>query len=231
MTGRHNDKWTEKHRPRRLYTMADSSGGAIEAMKRAVSRGMSNNMLLAGPPGVGKTTAAFAFCRELFGPNWKRRVLELNASDERGIEVVRTRIKQFAMSATIENEDAEDDVFLVRKKKEADSGHIDGTKHESTPIGASEHPWLKLVILDEADQMTPDAQGCLRRTMEQFAKTTRFLILCNYGAKIIPPIISRCSKFSFHPMPRPVHRKYVFFFVFFSKSQFPCHCVDGVRSC
>ena len=122
------------------------------------------HLMFAGPAGTGKTTCAIAMSRELYGDMWKSNFNELNASDERGIDVVRGKIKEFARTA---------------------------------PLGGAE---FKIIFLDEADALTGDAQAALRRTMERYSKTCRFVLSCNYSSKIIDPIQSRCAVFRFRPL-------------------------------
>lgn len=125
-----------------------------------------------GPPGTGKTSTILALAKELFGPEFYRsRILELNASDDRGIGMVREKIKKFAQKKIAKNVDS------------------------NYPC-----PPLQIIILDEADSMTVDAQSALRRTIEVYSSHTRFCIICNYVSKIIEPLASRCVKFRFTPI-------------------------------
>lgn len=132
-------------------------------------------MLFYGPPGTGKTSTILALAKSLFGPAlYRTRILELNASDERGISIVREKIKDFA-----------------RTQLSQPTG-LDAAYREQYPC-----PPFKIIILDEADSMTHDAQSALRRTMEQYSRITRFCLVCNYVTRIIEPLASRCSKFRF----------------------------------
>jgi replication factor C subunit 2/4 len=129
-------------------------------------------MLFYGPPGTGKTSTILALAKELYGPELiKTRVLELNASDERGISIVREKVKDFARMQLSQPSAAYRNLYPC--------------------------PPYKIIILDEADSMTQDAQSALRRTMETYSKITRFCLICNYVTRIIDPLASRCSKFRF----------------------------------
>ncbi|AEA13507.1 replication factor C small subunit [Thermoproteus uzoniensis 768-20] len=157
--------WFEKYRPRSFEEVVDLE--EVKArLKEFVKAGNMPHLLFYGPPGTGKTTMALVLARELYGDAWRENTLELNASDERGINVIRERVKEFARTA---------------------------------PVGKAP---FKLVILDEADNMTSDAQQALRRIMEMYANTTRFILLANYVSGIIEPIQSRCAIFRFSPLPK-----------------------------
>jgi len=155
--------WVEKHRPK---SVGDIRGQAAVVNRLEVysESGTFPHMLFAGPPGTGKTTAALALTRDVFTDSFRENTLEMNASDERGLESIRTKVKQFARSA---------------------------------PLGGAT---FKVIFLDEADALTPDAQGALRRIMEQYSGTCRFILSCNYSSKIIEPIQSRCAVFRFRPI-------------------------------
>ncbi len=157
------DVWVEKYRPKSLDEVVGQKE-IVERLKSYVKAKSMPHLLFAGPAGTGKTTCAIALARELFGENWRMSFHELNASDERGINVVRTKIKEYARTA------APNDVGF------------------------------KIIFLDEADALTPDAQAALRRTMEMYSKTCRFILSCNYSSKIIEPIQSRCAVFRFAPL-------------------------------
>lgn len=161
--------WIEKYRPQVLDEVIFQKE-AVETFKGIKKTGKMPHMLLYGPPGTGKTSIIIALAQELFGRNfYEERILELNASDDRGIDKVRSKIKSFA-----------------EKQLKTIPGVV---------------PKFKIIILDEADNMTKDAQQALRRIIEDYSKITRFCIICNYVTKIIEPIKSRCIKFRFKPIP------------------------------
>ena len=164
-----NLMWSEKYRPKKLKEVVDQKE-IIKGISNLIKSPDIPHMLFAGPAGVGKTTTALCIAMELLGEEWRKNTLELNASDERGIKMVRERVKEFAASIKL----ADDREF-------------------GKP---------KIIILDEADEMTSEAQTALRRIIEDSARTTRFVIICNYLSQIIEPIQSRCVVFRFTRLPK-----------------------------
>lgn len=162
------EMWAEKYRPKTLGDIVDQKE-IVERLKSFVKSRNVPHCIFAGPPGTGKTTAALCLTRDLYGGIYREHIMELNASDERGINVVRETVKTFARVKSI--------------------GEIP----------------FKIMILDEADNMTADAQQALRRTMERYTETCRFIMCANYSGKIIEPIQSRCAPFRFTYLPREEH--------------------------
>lgn len=157
--------WIEKYRPHTLDDLA-SHEDIRKTLRKFISTNKLPHLLFYGPPGTGKTSMILACARELYTPQqFGQMVLELNASDDRGIDIVRGQILTFASSKSM----------------------CSNIKH-------------KLVILDEAEQMTNDAQSALRRIIEKFADNARFCLITNYLNKIIPAIQSRCTRFRFGPL-------------------------------
>jgi len=163
--------WVEKYRPANLDEVVGQDEIVVR-LKAYVKTGNLPHLLFAGPAGTGKTTCAIALARELFKDNWKANLSELNASDERGIDTVRTKIKDYA---------------------------------RISPIGGD----FKIIFLDEADNLTADAQSALRRTMENYTRTARFILSCNYSSRIIEPIQSRCAVFRFRPLKPEAIKAYL----------------------
>jgi replication factor C small subunit len=167
-----SEVWTEKYRPKKFEEVV----GQEEIVKRVKALVQSNNiphLLLAGPAGTGKSTLALIIVKELFGESWRENYLELNASDERGIDVVRQKVKDFARTRAIGN----------------------------VPF--------KVIFLDEADALTREAQQALRRTMENYTSTCRFILSCNYSSKILDPIQSRTVVFRFQLLEKKDIKKRV----------------------
>ncbi len=166
-------------------TLADVSGhhDILATINKFVDANRLPHLLLYGPPGTGKTSTILALARRIYGDdsNMRQMVLELNASDDRGIDVVREQIKTFASTRQI---------FAVGRR----NGGGDG----SGALGG-----YKLIILDEADAMTNTAQMALRRIMEKYTANTRFCIIANYAHKLSPALLSRCTRFRFSPLKEP----------------------------
>jgi replication factor C small subunit len=166
------EMWAEKYRPKSLKDIINQK----EIVDRLSSFAKAKNVphcIFAGPPGTGKTTAALCLARDLYGKGYREHMMELNASDERGIKIVRETVKTFARTRSI--------------------GEIP----------------FKILILDEADNMTSDAQQALRRTMERFTETCRFIMIANYSGKIIEPLQSRCAPFRFSYMSKEDQDRYL----------------------
>ncbi|EKV11110.1 hypothetical protein PDIG_52530 [Penicillium digitatum PHI26] len=170
-----NLPWVEKYRP---SSLDDVSGhqDILATINRFVETNRLPHLLLYGPPGTGKTSTILALARRIYGTkNMRQMVLELNASDDRGIDVVREQIKTFASTKQIFN---------------------------MAPQGTAGSPLagFKLIILDEADAMTSTAQMALRRIMERYTSNTRFCVIANYTHKLSPALLSRCTRFRFSPL-------------------------------
>ncbi len=166
------EMWAEKYRPKSLKDIINQK----EIVDRLKSFAKAKNVphcIFAGPPGTGKTTAALCLAMDLYGKEYREHLMELNASDERGIKIVRETVKTFARTRSI--------------------GEIP----------------FKILILDEADNMTSDAQQALRRTMERFTETCRFIMIANYSGKIIEPLQSRCAPFRFSYMSKEDQDRYL----------------------
>lgn len=164
--------WTERYRPKEFDDVFGHED-IVKRLKSFVSQKNMPHMLFAGFPGSGKTTLALIVAKKLFGDSWHNNFLELNASDERGIEVVRQKVKAFARTRAL-----------------------------------SDAPF-KLIFLDESDALTKEAQQALRRTMEMYTNTCRFILSCNLSSKIIDPIQSRCAVFRFKSLEKEEVKKYI----------------------
>ncbi|HLD89356.1 MAG TPA: replication factor C small subunit [Candidatus Nanoarchaeia archaeon] len=157
--------WTEKYRPGD-FSEIKGQKDIVKRVNAFVDQKNMPHLLFSGPAGVGKTTLSLVIAKKLFEDGWRQNFLELNASDERGIDVVRNKVKDFARTKAI--------------------GDVP----------------FKIIYMDECDALTKEAQQALRRTMENFTQTTRFILSCNYSSKIIEPIQSRCAIFRFKPLDR-----------------------------
>ncbi len=154
--------WVEKYRPKNLSEIIGHEE-ITKRLKGYVDKKNMPNMMFSGPAGTGKTSSSIALAKEFFSTNFEQNFLELNASDDRGIDIVRNTIKDFARTLAFDSN-------------------------------------FKIIFLDECDALTQDAQQALRRTMEKYTKTCRFILSCNYSSKIIEPIQSRCVIYRFKPL-------------------------------
>jgi len=157
--------WTEKYRPKDFHEVLGQDV-IVKRVEAFVKEKNMPHLLFSGPAGVGKTSLSLVIARQLFGDSWHNNFLELNASDERGIDVIRVKVKDFARTRAI--------------------GDVP----------------FKIIYLDECDALTREAQQALRRTMENYTQTCRFILSANYSSKIIDPIQSRCAIFRFKPLPK-----------------------------
>ncbi len=164
--------WVEKYRPKSLGEVVGQEE-IVERLQAYAKTGNLPHLLFAGPAGTGKTTCAIALARDMFGENWRQNYFELNSSDERGIDTVRTKVKEIARLA---------------------------------PFGGTN---FKIIFLDEADNLTADAQAALRRTMETYSKTSRFILSANYSSRLIEPIQSRTAVFRFRPLKPEAIAEYI----------------------
>ncbi|MEM2956377.1 MAG: replication factor C small subunit [Candidatus Pacearchaeota archaeon] len=156
--------WTEKYRPKE-FSEIKGQDEIVTKVKAFVEKGNMPHLLFAGPAGTGKSSLSLVIVKSLYKEKWRENYLELNASDERGIDIIRQKVKDFARTKSL-----------------------------------SEN--FKIIFLDEADALTREAQQALRRTMENFTKTCRFILSCNYSTKIIEPIQSRCVVFRFQRLDK-----------------------------
>src|SRR3989339_1739939 len=157
--------WTEKYRPSD-FSEIKGQKEIVKRVKAFVEQQNLPHLMFTGPAGVGKTSLSLVIAKKLFKDMWRQNFLELNASDERGIDIIRNKVKDFARTRAIGN----------------------------VPF--------KIIYLDECDALTREAQQALRRTMENYTQTCRFILGCNYSSKIIDPIQSRCAVFRFRPLDK-----------------------------
>ena len=163
--------WTEKYRPKEFNELFGQED-IVSRIEAFVNQKNMPHLMFTGPAGTGKSSLSMITVKKLYGNDWKSNYLELNASDERGIDVVRQKIKSFARTQS-----------------------LDGS--------------FKIIFLDEADALTREAQQALRRTMEMFTQTCRFILSCNYSSKIIEPIQSRCAVFRFRQLDNNATKKII----------------------
>ncbi len=190
--------WVDKYRPRHITSLAHQDE-VKKVLLKTLETGDLPNFIFYGPPGTGKTSAILALAYELFGPELiKERVLELNASDQRGINVVRDKIIKYAKESI------------------------------SDPDPNYPSPPYKIIILDEADAITLDAQAALRKVIESASKITRFCFTCNYIEKMIQPIISRCVKFRFKPLSIDILNERLTKISEFEKIKINSECINRI---
>jgi len=163
--------WTEKYRPRDFSELYGQEDIVARAQAFVKDKNMPH-LMFTGPAGTGKSSLSLIIVKKLYGDEWRSNYLELNASDERGIDVVREKVKDFARTKSLSSN-------------------------------------FKIIFLDEADALTREAQQALRRTMENYTSTCRFILSCNYSSKIIEPIQSRCAVFRFKQLDKPAIEKIV----------------------
>lgn len=164
--------WVEKYRPNNINDIVHHEF-IIQNLKNSIKSNNLPHMLFYGPSGIGKTSTIVSLAKTLYGEeNYKKKILELNASDERGIKVIREKVKMFAQQSI-------------------------KTSTSSSNLQENQNLQYKIIILDEADTMTSDAQAALRCIIEKYSNMTRFCLICNHVSKIIEPIASRCAKFRF----------------------------------
>ena len=166
--------FVEKYRPNTLDQII-SQDDIIKTLKKFLNKNSLTHLLFYGTAGTGKTTCAKAIANFLYGNQRTGNILELNASDERGIDIVKEQIKSFCQT-------------------------LNSFSNFSLSENNLKNNFFKLVILDEADMMTTDAQSALRRIMEKYTNNVRFILICNQIHKIHPAVQSRCMRFRFRPI-------------------------------
>lgn len=186
---------TEKYRPSKLSDIIFQSD-IIKIMNNNSNNYNMPHLLFHGPPGTGKTSTILAICKQLYGDDYHKKILELNASDDRGITIIRGKIKNFSKMSVNKN-----------------------------------GPPFKIIILDEADFLTGDAQSALRRCIESNSYVTRFCIICNYINKIIHSIKSRCAILYFKPIPKNIIKQYLTTIIEKEKITISNHYFETIVNC